>query len=286
LAHDALDVQLLYEPRNFPSVLSPDGQQLPSWVQQNQAVKVDGNPVGYHHAKFMIIDGSSAYIMTTNFTEAALGGTADSANREYIICDTDPQDIQMLQAIFVADQQGKSLPALTVPNLVVTDINAHAMLRALLDSAQQSIYIQIESLADPNMGSRSAQSRSIEGALLNAVQSPRSVQDIKVMLPPLPGANTRMLTVNNHASIANLQAGTPFITITTNAQYYMHAKLIIVDQRLAFVGSQNLTREIGIIIKNADIVKALYTTFMLDWVGAQPSQSPPASSPSSPTGSQ
>ena len=92
-----------------------------------------------------------------------------------------------------------------------------------------------------------------------------------------------MPTVENNAAIGNLQAGTPSITITTLAQYYMHAKLIIIDQRLAFVGSQNLTRvslnnnrEVGIIIKNADSVKTLSTTFMLDWVGAQPSQVSPA----------
>src|SRR5260370_23601818 len=84
-ANPNLDVQLLYGPKSFPSVLSPDGQQLPNWAQPNQAVKADGNPVGYCHAKFMIIDGSSAYIMTANFTEAALGGTRDSINREYII---------------------------------------------------------------------------------------------------------------------------------------------------------------------------------------------------------
>jgi phosphatidylserine/phosphatidylglycerophosphate/cardiolipin synthase-like enzyme len=238
----------------------------------------------------MIIDGRIAYIMTANFTKAALGGTSASINREYIICDTNAQDIQTLQAIFVADQQGKPLPTQIAPNLVVTDVNAHALLRALLDSAQQSIYIQVESLADPNTGGRWAQSHSIEGALLNAVQAPRSVRDIKIMLPPLPGANTTMLTVDNNVSITNLQAGAPFITITTGAQYYMHAKLILIDQRLAFVGSQNLTREslnnnreVGIIIKNADIVKTLSTTFLQDWTGAQVSQSLPAPSPHSPT---
>ncbi len=285
-----LDLRLLYEPRYFPAVLSPDGQTLPSWVQPNQAVKADGNPVSYHHAKFMLVDGSSAYIMTTNFTEAALGGADGSANREYIICDTNTQDMQILQAIFVADQQGNPLPSQTPSNLVVTDINAHAMLRALLDSAQQSIYIQVESLADPNTGSRLAQSYSIEGGLLNAVQPPRGVQDIKIMLPPLPGANTTMLTVDNSAAIKDLSVA-PSIAITTNAQYYMHAKLILIDQRLAFVGSQNLTREslsynreVGIIISNVDIIKALYTTFMYDWLGAQPPQSPPVQVSSSPVG--
>ena len=281
-ANPNVDVQLLYEPKHFPAVLSPDGQHLPAWAQPNQAVKADGNPVGYCHAKFMIIDARSAYIMTANFTEAALGGTTEATNREYIICDTDPQDIQMLQAIFQADRQGIPLASQTTPNLVVTDLSAHALLRALLDSAQQSIYIQVESLADPHSGGRWAQSHSIEGALLDAVQS-RRLQDIKIMLPPLPGALTTMPTVDNTAAIGDLQAGTPSIMITTQAQYYMHAKLIIIDQRLAFVGSQNLTREslnynreVGIMLKNAESVKTLSTTFLADWVGAQPSQVSPA----------
>jgi cardiolipin synthase len=281
-ANPNLDLQLLYDPKSLPAALSLNGQPLPNWVQPNKAVKADGNPVGYCHAKFMIIDGSSAYIMTANFTEAALGGTTEATNRDYIIRDTDPQDILMLQAIFQADRQGNPLSPQTAPNLVVTDLNAHALLRALLDSAQQSIYIQVEALADPHSGGRLAQSQSIEGALLAAAQA-RGLQDIKIMLPPLPGALTTMLTVDNSVAIRDLQAGTPPIAITTQAQYYMHAKLIIIDQRLAFVGSQNLTREslnynreVGIILKNAECVKTLSTTFMADWVGAQPSQVSPA----------
>lgn len=274
-----IDLQLLYDPKSFPAALSPDGVQLPTWAQQNKAVRADGSSPGYCHAKFMIIDNSTAYIMTANFTEAALGGTQEATNREYIICDTDPQDITMLKAIFQADKQGVPLPSLTAPNLVVTDISAHALLRALLDSAQQSIYIQVEALADPNSGGRTAQSHSVEGALLNAAQ--RGLQDIKIMLPPLPGTPTTMLTVDNSAAMNDLQAS-PSIAITTQGQYYMHAKLIIVDQRLAFVGSQNFTREslnynreVGILIKNADVVKMLTTTFMADWTGAQTPQASP-----------
>jgi phosphatidylserine/phosphatidylglycerophosphate/cardiolipin synthase-like enzyme len=277
IASPNIDLQLLYDPKSFPAVLSPDGVQLPSWAYQNKAVKADGSSPGYCHAKFMIIDGSSAYIMTANFTEAALGGTQEATNREYIICDTDSQDIQMLQAIFQADKQGVPLPASTAPNLVVTDISAHALIRALLDSAQQSIYMQVEALADPNTGGRTAQSHSVEGALLNAVQS-RHLQDVKIMLPPLPGAMTTMLTVDNSAAISDLQSA-PSIMITTQGQYYMHAKLIIVDQRLAFVGSQNFTREslnynreVGILIKNANVVKTLTMTFMADWAGTQAPQ--------------
>src|SRR5947209_6163000 len=76
-ANAGLDVQLLYEPNNNLDVLlpfSPDGQQLPGWAQPNHAIKMDGNPVGYHHTKIMLIDVSDAYILTENFNEQTQWG--------------------------------------------------------------------------------------------------------------------------------------------------------------------------------------------------------------------
>jgi phosphatidylserine/phosphatidylglycerophosphate/cardiolipin synthase-like enzyme len=279
-ANAGLDVQLLYEPNNNLDVLLPfssNGQQPPGWAQPNRAIKTNGNPVSYHHGKFMLIDGSTAYIMTTNFTAQALGGNGQVANREYIICDTDPQDAQVLAAIFQADKQGTALPPLPSPtNLIVTDLNAHATLRALLDSAQQSIYIQVEEIKDPSQGSSRAQLLSIEGALLSAAQR---IPDVRMMIPPLPGTQTILPTVDNQAAYATLTRAASPVQINTHAQYYMHAKIILVDQRLAYVGSQNLSREslnynreVGILISDANVVQTLYTTFMSDWAGAQQPQ--------------
>src|SRR5579864_4607374 len=76
-----LDVRVLYEPRLSQTALqnlSPDGQDFPAWAHPNQAVLPNQQPVNTRHAKFMVIDGNSAgqakaYVMTSNFTEAALG---------------------------------------------------------------------------------------------------------------------------------------------------------------------------------------------------------------------
>ena len=127
-------------------------------------------------------------------------------------------------------------------------------------------------LNDPNTGSLTAQALSIEGALANAAQL--GVKDIRVMLPPQ--GTTDWTIPNSCPAINNLKA-TPTVQIKTSANPYVHAKLIVVDQRLAYVGSHNLdraslsyNREVGIIIVREDAVQALCATFESDWQGAQP----------------
>ena len=70
-------------------------------VQENLA---NLGPHSIKHQKFMVIDDTAAYIMTANLSSSALGGN----NREYIIRDTNPQDVQSLISIFQAGWQGSS----------------------------------------------------------------------------------------------------------------------------------------------------------------------------------
>ena len=56
----------------------------------------------------------------------------------------------------------------------------------------------------------------------------------------------------------------------------MHAKLVIADQRLGFVGSQNLVRaslnynrEVGLMIADTTVLQTLWTVFTADWNGAR-----------------
>src|SRR5439155_21340739 len=64
---------------------------------------------GVTHAKFMIIDGQTAYIMTANMTVEALGSTGWrgrpqlAVNREHIVVDEDAAGVNMLAVLFVAD---------------------------------------------------------------------------------------------------------------------------------------------------------------------------------------
>ena len=83
------------------------------------------------------------------------------------------------------------------------------------------------------------------------------------------GVSVNILTSNKDsqtASIVTLQnAG---VTIHYSKQYYIHAKVIIIDNQQAILGSINLTRpslddnrELAILTQDADVVRQLNATF-------------------------
>src|SRR5437588_4968835 len=98
----------------------------------------------------MIIDATTAYIMTSNFSRAALGGSSGSSgtrNREYDIVDTNPQDVQAVNAIFQADWN-RSTAQFNDPNLVVSPVNSRNTFTALIGSAHSTLLIEAEEMND------------------------------------------------------------------------------------------------------------------------------------------
>jgi hypothetical protein len=79
----------------------------------------------------MVIDQSTAYIMTSNFTNAALGTGSYTKNREYDIVDTNAQDVQAVDAIFQADWN-HTTASFNDANLVVSPVNARSDFTTLI----------------------------------------------------------------------------------------------------------------------------------------------------------
>jgi phosphatidylserine/phosphatidylglycerophosphate/cardiolipin synthase-like enzyme len=161
----------------------------------------------YTHEKAMVIDGATAYIMSCNLTASGLGGSSQTANREYGAIDTDPADVSEVAAVFQADWD-HTAPHLAAPNLVVSPINARAKLGDLIGSARSTLAIEDEEMLDPAM----------EDALLAAAR--RGVA-LDVVLPT-PGAGTPPST-----DLARLARGG--VHIRYSAVLYMHAKLMVAD---------------------------------------------------------
>jgi phosphatidylserine/phosphatidylglycerophosphate/cardiolipin synthase-like enzyme len=64
--------------------------------------------------------------------------------------------------------------------------------------------------------------------------------------------------------------------VKEDPKLYMHAKIIVVDGKTAFVGSENIStqsldrnRELGIIVSDAGVLNTLQSTFQKDWTVSQ-----------------
>jgi cardiolipin synthase A/B len=204
----------------------------------------------YTHEKAMVVDGSTAYIMTCNLSKSGLGGSSSATNREYGVIDTDRADVAEVSAIFQADWD-RTTPQLTDPNLVVSPVDARSKLQGLIASAHQALQIEDEEMVDPQS----------ESALVAAAQHGVLVD----IVLPSPGSGASL-----SADVQRLLSGGVRVHFATGL--YMHAKLIIADGSRAFVGSENFSanslddnREVGVVLSDPTALSILSSTFGTDW---------------------
>ena len=201
----------------------------------------------YTHEKTMILDGSTAYIMTLNFTYSAMNGK----NREYGVIDTTPADVQGAINIFNADWS-RVADTVSNANLVISPDNSRNQFLALINGATTSLVIEAEEMLDP----------TVEQAIASAAQRGVNVQ---VILPSPSGGSD-----SNASGIATIKAGGA--KVEEDSQLYMHAKMMIADGKLAYVGSVNIStnsfdnnRELGVLFSDSTSISTLQQTFQSDW---------------------
>ncbi len=258
-AHKGRDVRVMLELHPFGGGGSPSRT-----IDQLKAAGIQAQPTSSSfaltHEKGMIIDNSTAYIMTSNFTRAALGGSSGgkskTTNREYDITDTNPPDVQAVVEIFNADWN-HTTAQFSDPNLVVSPVNSRNAFTTLIGSAHNTLLIEAEEMHDSN----------IEQALVDATK--RGVH-IQIILPS-PSGSARD---TNSDGISTIKQGN--IQVKEDPRLYMHAKIIVVDGQKAFVGSENIStqsldknRELGIIVSDGGVLNTLQQTFQQDWGDSQ-----------------
>lgn len=255
-AHRGLDVRVMLEPHPYGMGSVSPRKTLDKLSAAGVKAQPTSSNFSLTHEKGMIIDGQTVYIMTCNFSRAALGGSRSIANREYGIIDTNAQDVQAVSAIFNGDW-GQTTPQYTDPNLVVSPDNSRNAFASLINGAHKTLAIEAEEMQDSQ----------IEHDLVNAAQ--RGVQ-VQVILPAPSGTGGD----SNSQGISTIkQAG---IQVREDSQLYMHAKIIIVDGQQAFVGSENISaasldhnRELGVIVSDQNVLNTLQQTFQQDWRNSQ-----------------
>jgi len=202
----------------------------------------------FSHAKYMVIDGDRAVIMSMNFNVDAM-----SMERNYGMVDRDPKDVADLEKVFTMDWAAAggepAQPAdLACTRLIVSPNNAKARLVELIDNATTTLEVQVMYLSEDTvrMAIGAAKARGVEVRVLLSERTDEAIPYLRGLAIP----------------------------VKFSSGYFLHAKLIVADG-VAFVGSENMSltsltknREIGALVFEPAAAAVIKTQFETDWAGA------------------
>ena len=197
------------------------------------------------HQKSIVADGARALIMTGN-----LDRTYYKKDRDFQVLDADPADAAAIGTAFESDWEGKRSVAPDGTDLIWSP-GSEEEIASVIGSAKHSLLVYNEEMNDVD----------IEDALEDAAR--RGV-DVGVLM----SMDTGWLS----AFSALTAAGVHVRTFDAKASTYVHAKIVLSDGKLAFLGSENFSdgsldanRELGIVLTEPAVIAGLVSVFISDW---------------------
>jgi cardiolipin synthase len=264
-AQRGIKVQVLLDPVKLKEASMQ--AKMKNMIEAGIQVRGGSELFSMTHAKSMVVDGKLAIVSTMNLTWTF------KDNRGFGVVIDDKSIIQEISAMFEADWKmagGETVtsPAVADANLIWTPDNSENKLIDLVRASRKSIEIAVENLgATPLLD---------ELILAEA----RGVK-IRVIVPL---CTTSSNPLHNSLYVQKLLSGKievrnmPLPISETSP--YTHAKMMAVDGRLVYLGSQNFSknslqksRELGIIVNDEALYSDIYKVWSSDWQIAVP---PPA----------
>jgi cardiolipin synthase len=238
-------------PKCQTGTFNPNTPAITALVAGGVPLKYTSPRFKYTHAKSMIIDGETAFIMSANMTNSAY-----TINRDYIVIDHNRAEVADVQQIFDTDWVGGNFTPKS-PNLVVSPVNSRSKMLSLIDNAQKSLVIQTEFFSDPEIAKHLA-ARVKAGV------------DITVMLSFQGQDKCTGSNMNDDELKALNDIGITKVAFVRSV--VMHAKAIIADGHRAFIGSENMSansldnnREVGILMDDPGVIAQLTAVTSKDW---------------------
>ncbi len=199
----------------------------------------------FTHSKFFVVDKTIGYIMTLNLSKSSF-----TKNREFGIITKNSIYIGELEKIFQSDWERKPYRPLKSA-LVVSPENSRIKLTKLVKTAKKEILIYAEEIED----------RNFEDLLIAKAKTGVKIY-IVLADPKYIGTNRE---AEKYLSPYHIQVSTP-------SSPFIHAKVIVVDDLTAYIGSINFSstsmdknREVGIITSSKDAVDKLRNAFFKDF---------------------
>jgi cardiolipin synthase len=226
-----------------------NGQAYTFFQSQNIPVKWTSSNFALTHEKSLIVDGNAVLIMTFN-----LMAQYYSTGRDFALIDKDQADVRAIESTFDADWQGNQIASLVGDDLIWSPGSEDRTL-AMIHGATSTLDVYNEEMADQNV------TDALESAAKRGVI-------VRVIMTYASEWKSAFRELSN--------AGAQIRTYAKKAPLYIHAKMILADGRISFIGSQNFSetsqnenRELGIELVDRGIIKSLLATFNEDWRGAK-----------------
>ena len=210
------------------------------------------------HEKSMIVDDNKAMVSTMNQVKNF------AVTLDFGVFVTDAGVISEMNSVYEADWQNAAAstavtPPLSNPFLVWSPVNSNQKLVDLIQTAQDKIDLFVENFS----------STDISNALIERAGKNKA---IRVIVPYCNAGKSNF----NYPSITALRAAGIDARMlpgpATADLPYVHAKAIVVDQKQAFMGSENFSfnsltkaREVGIIVPDEKIAGDVTSQFEVYW---------------------
>lgn len=208
------------------------------------------------HQKTVIVDASSAAIMTLNLTAQYY-----STSRDFGVIENDPNDVAAIEATFNADFSNSAIEPPDGDDLVWSPTNSRPVILNTINSAQHRLLVENEEMGESN----------VVDALVGAAGRGVLVQVV------MTNTNNEYSTQFNQLVAAGVQVS----TYASGAALYIHAKVILADYGSAgaqvFIGSENFSsasltrnRELGLTTSDPAILSSIYGTITTDFNSGAP----------------
>lgn len=206
------------------------------------------------HEKSIVIDNEAAMIATYNLMIKYF-----TLTRDYGIITYDPRHVAQIVEVFDADWEHLDIEPADNAGLLWSNSNSRYQMARFIDRAEKTLLLQHPKYVDAVILDHiaAAASRGVEVKVLCGGKHGISDWDI----------------LDTFASLRTLRRFG--VKVHKQKNLRVHAKLIVVDDREALIGSMNidrsafdLRRELGVITDEPAVIERLTSVFEFDWDGS------------------
>ncbi|HQS83561.1 MAG: hypothetical protein B7Y25_01965 [Alphaproteobacteria bacterium 16-39-46] len=208
------------------------------------------------HYKLIIIDDMIGMISTGNLDTESFEGVPSEkiqACRDFAIPILDQHTLKNMRSMFFADIKDKRRVPESSKLVWGPDQQRTTFLR-LINGAKKSIYIYQQDFQDVGIA------EAVAGAA-------RAGVDVRLIMMPFPFSKTEDRNIPNQTLMA--KSG---VKISLNEELYIHTKVLIIDEKIMYVGSGNFytpsldqARELGVLTKDLTQITTVLKVFKEDW---------------------